>query len=241
MYTYKILGMTCSSCVEKITKALSKDFKNVEVSLENKTLKLEGKGSEVVDKINKIVKEKAGEKYQILPENSVNENAINSTEEGPTKIKTFRPLILTISMVLLGTFLLGFRTGGISFHKGMLDFMGLFFIFFSFFKLLDVSQFAQSYSSYDLIARKWFNWGYVYPFVEFTLGVMYLTGSLIFIANLITLVLMVLGTISVIIVLMRKSKIKCACLGGLFNLPMTKVTLIEDVTMGLMALYMLFF
>jgi hypothetical protein len=50
---------------------------------------------------------------------------------------------------------------------------------------------------------------------------------------------MVLGSASVIKVLMDKQTIRCACLGTGFNLPMSTVTLIEDGGMAIMSAVML--
>ena len=237
VHTYKIHGMTCEACVAKIIKALSEDFQNINVSLANKTLSVEGNNADNIKNINDTIQKKAGSKYSVV----LQAEAIEETSEvAPTGVKTFLPLILVVSMILGGTFLLGARMGEVELHKGMLDFMGLFFIFFSFFKFLDIQKFAESYFSYDLISKKWFNWGYFYPFIELYLGIAYLLELHLFYTNLITGVLMLLGFVSVLKVLAKKSKIKCACLGGLFNLPMTTVTLVETGVMAIMSIYMLF-
>jgi copper chaperone CopZ len=231
--TYKIIGMTCSACAQKIMQSLKNNFESVSVSLEGKSLNLSGKEASDLQKINSLVKSGAGEKYSVVIEDKI-ENL-----ESAVRFGTFWPLILTVSMISLGTLFISFRVNEFGLHELMLNFMGLFFIFFSFFKLLDIAKFAQGYASYDLIAKKWYNWGYIYPLIEFMLGVLYLLKYELFYINLITGILMTIGTISVIRALLRKSKIQCACLGGLFNLPMTKVTLFEDLLMALMAFYMM--
>ena len=117
--------------------------------------------------------------------------------------------------------------------------MAGFFLVFSFFKLLDLQSFAASYSSYDVIAKKWFTWGYIYPFIELTLGILFLLNYHPVLTNLTTLVVMGVSSIGVIQSLMNKRKIKCACLGAVFNLPMSTVTLIEDMLMVVMSGMML--
>jgi hypothetical protein len=121
----------------------------------------------------------------------------------------------------------------------MRHFMAGFFIVFSFFKLLDLPGFVSAYFSYDLIARAMPKWGWVYPFVELGLGVLYLLNAVPIATNILTLLLMVVGAAGVFQALAAKRKIRCACLGTALNLPMTKVTLVEDLTMAAMAAAML--
>jgi Kef-type K+ transport system membrane component KefB len=80
----------------------------------------------------------------------------------------------------------------------------------------------------------------VYPFIELTLGLAYLIDFQPFATNAITLVVMAISSIGVIESLLNKRKIRCACLGTVFNLPMSVVTLVEDTLMVLMAAAMLF-
>jgi prepilin signal peptidase PulO-like enzyme (type II secretory pathway) len=110
---------------------------------------------------------------------------------------------------------------------------------FSFFKLLDLSGFASSYAMYDLLAKRIYNYGFVYPFIELSLGVAYLINFNLVFTNTITLIVMSFSSIGVILAVIKKQKIKCACLGTGFNLPMTTVTIIEDLLMVAMAAWML--
>lgn len=80
---------------------------------------------------------------------------------------------------------------------------------------------------------------YTMLFVELALGLAYLTAFAPALTNTVTLVLMIVGSIGVAQALQEKRAIQCACLGTALKLPMTKVTLAEDVVMGLMALVML--
>ena len=118
-------------------------------------------------------------------------------------------------------------------------FMGGFFLVFSFFKMLDLKGFAYSYMSYDIVAKKWLAWGFIYPFIELSLGLAYLFHFAILEATIVTLVVMSISSIGVIKSLLEKKKIQCACLGTVFNLPMSNITLIEDLLMVLMAAVML--
>ena len=114
---------------------------------------------------------------------------------------------------------------------------------FSFFKLLNLSGFAESYAMYDVIAKRFLAWGYIYAFTELALGLAFLTGFNPLVTNSVSFVVMTVSIIGVLQSVLNKRKIKCACLGDVFNLPMSTVTIIEDALMigmsGIMLLTML--
>jgi len=118
-------------------------------------------------------------------------------------------------------------------------FMAGFFITFSFFKLIDLRAFADSYSMYDLLAKRVRAYGFVYPFIELAMGIAYLMHFEPKITYIATLVVMGFSSLGVIQSVLDKKKINCACLGAVFNLPMTTVTIIEDLLMVAMAVLML--
>ena len=123
--------------------------------------------------------------------------------------------------------------------RWMNHFMAGFFLVFSFFKLLNLKGFAVSYAMYDIVAKKWNGWGYVYIFVELALGLAFLTEFNPILTNSITLLVMAVSLIGVVQSLLNKRKIKCACLGDVFNLPMSTITIIEDGLMIVMSGIML--
>jgi len=113
--------------------------------------------------------------------------------------------------------------------------MAGFFLTFSFFKLLNLKGFAESYSMYDIIAKRWSGWGYLYGFLELALGIAFLIGFNPIFTNAAALVIMTVSIIGVLQSVMNKRKIKCACLGDVFNLPMSTLTIMEDVLMIVMS------
>jgi len=121
----------------------------------------------------------------------------------------------------------------------MLDFMGLFYVVFSFFKFLDLKGFPKSFAMYDPLAKAFPVYGWFYPFLELTLGLLFLMRIQITAALIITLIILGITTIGVTKSLLDKSKIQCACLGTALKLPMTKATFIENSVMILMAITML--
>jgi hypothetical protein len=128
---------------------------------------------------------------------------------------------------------------GFQLHNWMANFMAGFFLVFSFFKLLDLKGFADSYASYDIVAKKWRGWGYLYPFIELALGLAFLVKLDLPITNGVTFVVMGISIIGVLQSLLQKRRIQCACLGAVFNLPMSTITVIEDGLMIAMSGWML--
>ena len=121
----------------------------------------------------------------------------------------------------------------------MFDFMGLFYIVFSFFKFLDYTGFPDSFRMYDPLAKVLPAYGWVYPFIETALGLMFLMRFELNIALVATIVILGITTIGVTRSLFSKKTIKCACLGTALNLPMTEATFIENTIMLVMAVWML--
>ena len=121
----------------------------------------------------------------------------------------------------------------------MLDYLGLFFIFFSLFKLLDLDGFARSFKQYDPIAKKISVYSKIYPFTEVFLGIMFLLRFNIIFILFLTFFVLSVTTIGVLDSLYRKKEIQCGCLGTVFQLPMTEVTLIENLIMIFMSLFMI--
>ncbi|MCE8162708.1 MAG: heavy-metal-associated domain-containing protein [Candidatus Moeniiplasma glomeromycotorum] len=154
------------------------------------------------------------------------------------KIKIYYPLGL-IFLYLLGITLLLKNFYQWNWYSWMNFFMAGFFLIFSFFKLLDLQGFFKVYQTYDLIAKKLPLYGYLYPIIELILGLGYLVQIYPLVVNLITFIIMGVSSIGVLISLTKKKSIQCACLGTFFELPMSKLTLFEDLLMLGMAGIML--
>ena len=152
---------------------------------------------------------------------------------------TYFPLLLILAYLLLAVSAFEWSQGGWNWMRAMNHFMAGFFLVFSFFKLLDVQGFADSFSMYDIVAQRSRGYALAYPFIELTLGLAYLSNIAPTLTNIVTLIVMGVGAIGVIQSLLAKRKIRCACLGAVFNLPMSTITLVEDVLMAGMAAWML--
>lgn len=144
-----------------------------------------------------------------------------------------------IAAILAGALALNAITPEPSLFEGMRYFEGLFFLTFAAFKLVRYRDFVDAYQGYDVIAKRWPGYARAYPFIELLLAAGFLSGVALPWVLGATLALMTVGSIGVIRELRRGSHITCACLGTVIKLPLTTVTLVEDLAMGAMAAYML--
>ena len=239
-HTYTIEGMTCGGCKASVEKHLNEieSVTTVAVNLEK------GEAAITMDAhITRNALQKAlPEKFTIsekLIEKVLTSSSSASSEiaEEKSKIQQLKPLLLILFYITTASVLLNYETW--LWSEFMLDFMGLFFIVFSFFKMLDLKGFTLSFSMYDPIAKKVPFYGKIYPFIETVLGVLFLMRLEIDIALMVTLVVLGVTTIGVTKTLLDKKSIRCACLGTALKLPMTEATFIENAIMIVMAVFML--
>jgi copper chaperone CopZ len=222
MTTYAISGMTCNGCRTKVENALNAMAPGAVVTLEP-ALAVMSKpiGLDVLnDALAKIGS------YRASP--SVLGAAPVATQNG--MLKTYYPLFLVIGLIAIASF---------ASNDWMMAFMGGFYVVFGAFKLLDVPAFASAYGRYDVVAKVFKPWGYAYPFVEMGLGFAFLFQFQTFASTVLALVLSLVGAIGVIKATLSKQAIQCACLGTVFQLPMSVVTIIENLGMAAMAGLML--
>jgi len=225
---YKISGMTCSSCVATVTKAIEsiRNVKNVTVSLDPGLAVVESNEDVSIDVIHSVLPEK----FSVKPFKYYED--MNTDDKESFLAKLF-PLILILSYISLTSIIINF---GRSLDDLMMDFMGIFFIVFSFFKFLDYKSFPNSFAMYDPLAKALPLYGWIYPFIETILGLMFLFRFQLFTSIIITILLLSITTYGVVNVLKNKQTIQCACLGTAIKLPMTIATLIENGIMIIMAL-----
>lgn len=241
---YHVTGITCEACQYKVNHVLSQieDVMSTVVDLETGMTYLSTQKKIPLSTLQKSFEPYPKYKINALENSSIISNHQNKSveEEKKTWFLTYKPILLIFGYILMLSFLIGFKNNQLDFMLSMQVFMGGFFIIFSFFKMLNLKSFAESYSMYDIVAKKLYQWGYIYPFIELGLGIAYIIHFQPFITNIITLIVMSVSIIGVLESVMNKKKIRCACLGSVFNLPMSTVTIIEDGLMILMSVIMLF-
>ena len=235
-HIYTVTGMTCNGCkssVEDKLNALPSVIK-ASVNLEKAEATIEMSQYISIEKLQKEL----SNKYTISEKKS--KNVFNTTSrqtEEKSELKQLFPLFLIFGYITIASILLNYKSWNIS--SFMFDFMGLFYIVFSFFKLLDFKGFPESFKMYDPLAKQIPFYGFIYPFIEVGLGLMFLMRFQIPIALIITLIVLGITTIGVTKTLLNKKSIQCACLGTALKLPMTKATFIENSIMIVMAIIML--
>ena len=234
--TYKVEGMTCNNCkasVEKYINALE-NVTHVSVHLEN------GETEVTMDKhiSTELLKKALPEKFTLSEKHEKNVFSSNITIDAEkTKLEQLKPLLLIIFYITTASLLIHYKDW--SWNEFMLDFMGLFYIVFSFFKMLDLKGFPESFKMYDPLAKRIPIYGWMYPFIETVFGLMFLMRFKVDIALVITLIVLGITTIGVLKTLLYKKHIRCACLGTALKLPMTEATLIENTIMMVMSILML--
>ncbi|TXN38208.1 heavy metal transporter [Flagellimonas hymeniacidonis] len=231
--TYSISGMTCEGCVASVSEKLSKTkgVKGVKVNLENAEARIESKHHLSTSALQSAL----GSKYIILEEPFV--MAEQEVEE-KSKWVQLKPLFLIFTYLFGAAILLHFNNWET--QEVMLDFMGLFYVVFSFFKFLDLKGFPESFGMYDPLAKLVPAYGWLYPFLELGLGLLFLMRLEVTFALIATVIILGITTVGVTRTLLNKKSIRCACLGTALKLPMTEATFIENAIMLAMASWMLF-
>jgi hypothetical protein len=242
--------------VNKVTQALAPLAAEVEVSLQPMQVTLTEATADfqalkaAVEIAGKYVLMPHSEPVQLsnmAPDQSVQaQKAPSETDENSASswLATYSPLLLILAYILGASLLVQIGMdgmAGVTTADTMRYFMAGFFLVFSFFKLLDIGAFANAYSAYDLLASRWHGWGMLYPFVELALGMAYLAHFNPLLTHWVTIIVMGFSAIGVIRTVASKTQIQCACLGTVFKLPMSTVTIVEDVGMVAMAAVMLVF
>ncbi|WP_271300211.1 glutaredoxin [Sphingomonas sp. CV7422] len=158
------------------------------------------------------------------------------------KAVTYRPVAVVFAM----TALMALAASQAAFGAPLTLRAGEWFIAFSMcvlalLKLQNVERFATMFLNYDLLARRWVPYSYVYPYAEGLAGVLMAAGVLTWLSVPIALVIGTIGAVSVIkAVYIDRRELKCACVGGDSSVPLGFLSLTENVMMVVMALWMAF-
>jgi len=155
-----------------------------------------------------------------------------------SKLAQYAPLLTIIGLAMLGSIALAINDGEVaSFNRAMHVFMGLFLLQFSALKLFNIIGFAKGFARYDLLAMRWKLWGMVYPFIELTLALGYLSGGATWV-YVATFIVMGFGAVGVILALMKGLNTNCACLGTMLKVPLSTIAVTENISMAVMSVFM---
>ncbi|MCW3075962.1 MAG: heavy metal transporter [Bacteroidetes bacterium] len=235
-HTYNITGMTCDNCRSTVQAQLLqvKGVKSVNVELKKGIATLEMEEHVSLKTLQAALKEHP--KYSITESHSV---ALPEEKREASFISVYKPVLLIFLYLTIVSLISSFSGNSFLLPVAMRVFMSGFFLTFSFFKMLDLRAFVDSYAMYDIVAKRFKAWGFIYPFIELALGFFYACNYDPLLINVVTFSVMSVSLVGVIKSVLNKTKIRCACLGAVFNLPMSSVTIIEDGLMIIMSLIMM--
>lgn len=159
----------------------------------------------------------------------------------PKAETTYQPVIALFSVAALMAMAVTWLVLGVPLAGQTLPwFIAIAMVLLGLQKLKDIDRFATMFLNYDLLAQQWVRYGYVYPFIETGAGVLMLAGVLTWLAAPVALVAASIGAVSVFkAVYIDKRSLKCACVGGDSRVPLGFVSLLENLMMIGMALWML--
>ena len=157
------------------------------------------------------------------------------------KAPTYTPVIAVFAVAAL----IALAASQAAFHTPLTVQAAEWFVAFSMsllamLKLRDVESFSTMFLNYDLLARRWVPYGYIYPFAELAAGTLMAAGVLTGFAAPLGLFIGGIGAVSVFkAVYIDKRALKCACVGGDTNVPLGFVSLTENLFMIAMSVWML--
>lgn len=153
---------------------------------------------------------------------------------------SYRPVIALFGMAAAMALALGWLIEGAPWQVDTLGrFIALAMCLLAVQKLQDVDGFATMFLGYDLLARRWVPYAYLFPFLEALAGVLMLARAGTWLAAPVAIFIGGIGAVSVFYaVYVQKREIKCACVGGGSRVPLGFVSLTEDLMMVAMGLWM---
>lgn len=152
----------------------------------------------------------------------------------------YRPIVVLFSMTAITAISLNAGIHGNWFSVQAIEwFVAMSMVVLALLKLQDVESFSTMFLNYDLLARRWVPYGYLYPYAEGLAGILMLGSLLNWLSIPLALFIGTVGAVSVFkAVYVDKRELKCACVGGASKVPLGFVSLTENLMMMAMALWM---
>jgi len=157
------------------------------------------------------------------------------------KAPSYRPVIAVFATAALMALAASHAVHGTPFTGRAAEwFVGFGMCLLAMLKLQDVERFSTMFLNYDLLAKRWVPYSYLYPFAELLAGVLMVAGALSWLSIPVALFVGGVGAVSVFkAVYVDRRELRCACVGGDSNVPLGFVSLTENLAMVGMALWML--
>lgn len=155
--------------------------------------------------------------------------------------KTYAPVLVIFGVCALMAWGASFiATGQVVSLRGIEWFAAFSMAVLAIQKLRDVESFSTMFLNYDLLAKRWVPYSYIYPFAEGLAAVLMIAGgTLVLVGSPIALVIGTIGAASVFkAVYIERRDLKCACVGGNSNVPLGFVSLTENLVMIAMGIWM---
>ena len=170
----------------------------------------------------------------------MSDSGIYVREEGRgNSISDYLPLFSLTAVSILAGLAIAAGGGDITMTTFMHGFMGVFLVIFALLKIFNLKGFRRGFTMYDLLARKVRNYALVYPLIELGLGLAYLAFFQPTFTYWVTILVFAFGTLGVLSALRRGLDIDCPCMGSILSVPLSTVTLTEDLAMVVMAVMLL--
>ncbi|WP_121115192.1 glutaredoxin family protein [Croceibacterium ferulae] len=156
------------------------------------------------------------------------------------KATTYRPVAALFALTALMALAASHAAYGTMFTMRAGEwFIGFSMAVLALLKLQNVESFATMFLNYDLLAKRWVPYSYIYPFAEAVAGVLMIAGVLTWLSAPIALFIGTIGAVSVVkAVYIDRRELKCACVGGASNVPLGFLSLTENLMMIAMAVWM---
>ncbi len=156
------------------------------------------------------------------------------------KATTYRPVVVLFALTALMAMAASHAVSGTPFSVRAAEwFIAFSMVALAMLKLQNVESFATMFLNYDLLARRWVPYSYIYPYAEGLAGILMVAGALNGLSIPIALFIGTIGAVSVFkAVYIEKRALKCACVGGSSNVPLGFISLTENLMMIAMAVWM---
>lgn len=229
-----IQGIHGKHCMDKITNFLIKDLQAKDISFNQDASLVMFDSNLAIDanQLNNLLSSIGN--YKV---NLVSDSEFKPGQTLQSNFAAYKPIYLIFSYLIVANVLIALPD--LNIDQLMINFMASFFLIFSFFKLLDLAGFANGYAAYDIVAKKYHYYGYLYPFIELGFGLAYIVNGKSLSLNIVVLVIMGISSIGVIKAKLSRQKFHCACVGTFLKVPLSNIAIIEDILMVLMSLGMI--
>ncbi|MGI9354741.1 MAG: MauE/DoxX family redox-associated membrane protein [Rhizobiaceae bacterium] len=152
-----------------------------------------------------------------------------------TSLSEYWPLFALTAGSALAGFAIANGSGTVTMTSFMHGFMGVFLVIFALLKIFNLKGFKRGFKMYDLLSKQVKGYAFGYPFIELALGLAYLAHFMPVVTYVATIVVFAFGTLGVLSALREGLDIDCPCMGSILSVPLSTVTLTEDLAMVAMA------